>query len=223
MALPPTIPTSFVPKQPVTTSNRHRTAAANPFLALAYLITAIVVVGCFAVFGYQLYLENVAKAKATDVVAAQNAIDQATVTEFIRLRDRFVEGQTILNNHIALSQFFDALEKLTLTGVRFSGVRITVSDDRTGLIDMSGSARTFNTLAAQSAELATDKRIKRAIFSGITSNPKDGSVSFSLTAELDPTVVTRSAVAPVVVEPEIVETPAAPVTPATTTATTTTP
>jgi hypothetical protein len=193
VALPPTIPTSFVPKQPVTTSAKHRTSGANPFLALAYLITGIVVIGAFAVFGYQVYLEGVAKKKANDVIVAQNAIDQATVTEFIRLRDRFVEAKSILNNHVALSQVFDSLEKLTLVGVRLGGFQITVSEDRAAMLEVSGSARTFNTLAAQSAEFATDKRYKRAIFSGIAGNPKDNSVSFSLSAELDPSLITVDA------------------------------
>ncbi len=164
-------------------------SGANPFLFLAYLIVGIAVLGCFTVFGYQLYLESVANKKGNDVAAAQAKIDQATVTEFIRLRDRFTAAKGLLNNHPALSQFFDVLEKHTLAGVRFVNLKVSVTDDRTATVEATGIARTFNTLAAQSSAFAEDKRIKRAIFSGITVNPKDNTVSFSIRADLDPTLI----------------------------------
>ncbi|MGE5541060.1 MAG: hypothetical protein ACM3TU_02125 [Bacillota bacterium] len=219
MALPPTIPTSFVPKQPVTTAPHKRVSGANPFLALAYFILGVTILGCFAVFGYQFYLENVAKKKADAVNVAQQQIDQATVTDFIRLRDRFSAAKDILNEHIVLSQFFDDLEKLTLATVRFKSLTVQVTDDRKALIDMEGTARTFNALAAQSAAFASDKRIKRAIFSNIT--VKDGgSVEFKLSAELDPSLVLLSAAsvqpapaAPVPTAPAATTSPTATTTP----------
>ncbi len=196
MALPPTIPTSFVPKQPVATTSKHRTTGTNPFLILSYFIVSIAVVGCLAVFGYQYYLEGVAKHKASDVITAQRKIDQATVTDFIRLRDRFTAAKELLNSHVTLSQFFDVLEHVTLQGVRFTSLKLSVTDDRTAKIEMNGTAKTFNALAAQSSLLATDKRIKRAIFSGITVAQKDSTVSFSLTADIDPSLVTLSTAGP---------------------------
>lgn len=54
---------------------------------------------------------------------------------------------------------------------------------------MSGTARTFNALAAQSSVFAGEKRIKRAIFSDIRINDNK-SVSFSLEADLDPKLLT---------------------------------
>ena len=190
MALPPTIPTSFVPKQPVT-APRKRTSGANPFLALSYIVVGAAVIAAAAVFGYQFFLDGVAKKKANDVVAAQGNIDQATVTSFIRLRDRFTASQGILANHVALSQFFDLLERVTVQGVQFHSLQITVTPDRTAKVTMTGSARSFNTLAAQSNMFSTDSQIKRAIFSGITL--RGGTVAFNLTAELAPSLVTARA------------------------------
>lgn len=203
MALPPTIPTSFVPKQPVATTPKRR-SGSNPFLALSYFILAIVVLGCFAVFGYKLYLEGVAKHKADQVIQAQNSIDQATVTQFIRLRDRFTAAKDVLNHQVALSRFFDVLETLTLQGVRFSGLKVSVVEDRTASVTMNGSAKSFNTLAAQSQAFASDKRIKRAIFSGINvgSGTTKG-VTFELTAELDPLLVVISTGSTALVAPPV--------------------
>lgn len=194
MALPPTVPTSFVPKQPVTT--RKRASGNNPFLALSYLILGVAIVACFAVFGYRYYLQNVAKKKAEAVVAAQSQIDQATVTEFIRLRDRFTAANGILDKQVELSQFFRVLENLTLQTVRYDSLKVTVANDRVATVELTGTAQSFNALAAQSAAFSTEKRIKRAIFSGIT--VKDNRVSFKLTADLDPALLalTPKAAAP---------------------------
>lgn len=195
MALPPSIPTSFVPKMPVNTGVHKRGSGLNPFLALAYIILGLVTLAAAGVFAYQFYLEGVAKKKANDVAIAQQSIHQATVTEFIRLRDRFTTAKGILNQHIALSQFFNVLENLTLQGVTFKRLSITVHDDRATDITLGGTARSFNTLAAQSAAFASDKRIKRAIFSGITAADAagGGGINFEVRAELDPTLVVEQA------------------------------
>jgi hypothetical protein len=189
VALPPTIPTSFVPKQPLTPTARRRLSGTNPFLTLSYFVIAIAVIGCGAVFAYQYYLQGVAKKKANDVIAAQNKIDQSTVSEFIHLRDRFSAAKGILDHQVALSQFFDVLERVTLQSVSFHNLKLTVAEDRHAQVEMTGSARSFNALAAQSAALASEKRIKRAIFSNISA--VGGSVSFNLTAEIDPTLIVR--------------------------------
>lgn len=196
---------------------RHRTSGTNPFLALSYIILGVAIAGCFGVFGYQYYLEGVAKSKANKVIVAQNSIDQATVTEFIRLRDRFTAADDILNRHIGLSQFFDVLESLTLQGVRFNSMKLTVAEDRTAIVNLAGSAKSFNALAAQSAQLASDKRIKRAIFSGINAGTKDTNISFSLDAVLDPSLVVLSGV-PRASGGDVA--PAAPVTPSASASTT---
>ena len=55
----------------------------------------------------------------------------------------------------------------------------------------SGTAKSFNALAVISTTFATDNRIKEAIFSNIVVN-KDNSVSFALSASLDPKLVAFS-------------------------------
>ncbi|MBU1293077.1 hypothetical protein KJ819_03375 [Patescibacteria group bacterium] len=188
MAIPPTIPTSFVPKQPVTTGMRRPQSGMNAFLIVASIIVGVAVVGAGGTFGYKLYLENVRDAKAAELQRAQDAINEDTIEGFIRLRNRLDSAQTLLNQHVYSSQFFDVLEKHTLQSVRFGSLTLSVLDDRSAEIKMEGVARTFNALAAQSEAFASEKRIKRAIFSSITVNTT-GTVSFELTAELDPRLV----------------------------------
>jgi len=183
-------------------------------MVLSVILLGAAVLGSVGVFAYERYLIGVRNQKAAEVTAAEQVISSASVEEFIRTRDRFASAQEILDSHVAASQFFDLLESLTLSTVRFNQLSFELLEDRSAQIQMTGIARTFNALAAQSSALASEKRIKSAIFSGITVN-QNNTVAFGLSADLDPRLITLSMEgAPLA--------PAAPLVPATSTPATTT-
>lgn len=215
MALPPTIPTSFVPKQAVVA--RKSVTGFNPFLMVSYIIFFVWVVVGILVFSYQWYLTKASEQKKAALVTAQNNIDQASLTDFIRLRDRFTISKETLDKHVTLSQFFDKIEGITIQNAHFTNLKLTVLDNRTAKLEMTGTARNFNALAAQSSAFTTDKDIRKAIFSGFVIDPKDGSVTFQITAEVEPSLITQlaSVVQPVAVPDTAV--PVSPAKPATTT------
>lgn len=220
VALSPSIPTSFVPKQPLDTSRRKQQGGNNLFLLIALMVLGVSVITAGAVFGYQKYLESVIKLKEAQLASAQEEISSDTVEEYIRLEERFDSARALLDNHLATSQFFTVLEEITLKNVRFDNLSFVVADDRTAKIELNGTARNFNTLAAQSNAVAADKNFKRAIFSGISLNP-GGSVGFTLSADISPELMLMHAPEEVpVVEPA--PAPEAAVPAATTTAATTT-
>lgn len=190
MALPPTIPTSFVPRQVVVT--RKSTIGFNPFLLIAYVIFGIWVIVGLLVFSYQWYLTGVVKQKAQELTTAQNNIDQTSVNDFVKLRDRFTISKQTLDKHVMLSQFFDKIESITIQNGRFTNLRLTVLDNRTAKIQMGGAAKNFNALAAQSSSLTSDKEIKNAIFSGFVPDSKTGTVTFQLDADLEPSLITQT-------------------------------
>lgn len=195
MALPPTIPTSFVPKQPVATSSRKQQSGTNLFFIIAGVVAIISIASGAGVLGYEMYLKNARDQKSADLALAQKSVDLDTVEGFIRLKNRLNTVEHLLDRHVALSEFFDTLESRTLQTVRFSGLSVAVEDDRSAEIQMEGVARSFNALAAQSSAIAAEKRIKRAIFSDISVN-ENGTVAFSLTATVDPRLITSGEVLP---------------------------
>lgn len=225
MALPPTIPTSFVPKQPVATSSRKQQSGTNIFFIVGGVIAIISVVLAAGVFGYEMYLKNARDQKSVNLAQAQKEVNLDTVEGFIRLKSRLNTVEKLLDQHVMLSEFFDTLEARTLQTVRFSGLSLAVEDDRSAEIKMEGVARSFNALAAQSSMIAAEKRIKRAIFSDISVN-ENGTVAFSLTATIDPRLITSGDVLPGIPDtPTTLPTPAGPAaaTTATTSAATTSP
>lgn len=174
-----------MPKQPVRATGRFQKSGGDTFLIVSFAILGIAVLACAAVFGYQQFLAGLRESKGNQVEEARKDVDSAAVESFIRLRTRFSAAEAILNERIAATAFFDVLENMTLQTVRFDSLDYKVIEDGSGEITMSGKARTFNALAAQSAEFAKEKRIKSAIFSGIGVDENTGAVSFSLTADLD--------------------------------------
>lgn len=181
-------------------------------MLVSMIVMGIAIVGAGATFAYQLILGSVRDQKAEALAAAEASISRATVDEFLRLHNRLNATEVLLDDHIAASQYLDVLETLALQTVSFDSMELAVASGRVGVVAMDGRARSFNALAAQSAAFAAEKRIKRAIFSDIGAG-ETGLVSFSLTAELDPALLTWSGV-PSVVPVEL---------PADTQATTTTP
>lgn len=210
MAVSPSIPTSFVPKQPLDTPRRKQSGGSNLFLLVALIILGVSAATAGAVFGYQKYLESVVELKGAALAKAEAEINRETVEEYLRLERRFDSARALLAGHTGLSQFMRALEEVTLKNVRYDQLMLTVAEDRSAKVELAGSARNFNTLAAQSNAVAADKRFKRAIFSGIAIE-QNTTVSFTLSADLSPELVVMKApeAAAPVEEAPVEETPAA--------------
>ncbi|HVB20044.1 MAG TPA: hypothetical protein VNF51_02035 [Candidatus Paceibacterota bacterium] len=191
MDLPPTIPTSFVPQTASVSARRFRSDFSGAFALFAYGVLGLVFLLALGVFAYDQILANQQGSKDAALSKAEAAIDPTTATDFVRLRDRLNSATTLLTNHVAFSGFFTLLETILPTTVRFTTLHLSFDSAGNASFDGSGIARSFNALAATSAAFAADGRIKDAIFSNIVIN-KDNSVSFSISASLDPKLIAFS-------------------------------
>jgi len=188
MDLPPTIPTSFVPRSASATARQFRSEAAGTFGFFAYVVLGVVLVLALSVFFYDRILAGTQASKSKALAKAQKAIDVATVEGFVQLRNRLDSGARLLANHVAFSGFFKLIETLLPATARFTSLYLSSDDAGRVRLEGLGVAKNFNALAAVSTAFATDGRIKDAIFSSIVVN-RDSSVSFALSATLDPKVV----------------------------------
>jgi hypothetical protein len=186
VALSPSIPTSFVPKQPV--APKRRSSGNDLLLLISILILGLGIFASVATFAYDAYLQSVVKDKEAKLIAARKDAQEDEVKGFVQLRNRLNASRNLLDQHVAMSQVFDMLENTTLVNTRFDSMSIQVADDRSASITIAGSAKNFNALAAESKSFAAQKYVKSAIFSGIRINA-DGTIGFSINATLDPKVV----------------------------------
>jgi len=144
MALPPTIPTSFVPHTASTASHRSRTDLTGAFSFLAYTILGIVFVLAIGVFFYGRILAASQFSKDTALKEAESNINLEAVDGFIRLRDRLTSGETLLANHVAFSGFFTLLETILPTTVRFNTLHLSVEDGGTVKVEGTGIAKRYS-------------------------------------------------------------------------------
>jgi Tfp pilus assembly protein PilN len=201
VALSPGIPTSFVPKQPLQTPKRKQSTGNNIFMLVSLAVAGLSIIAAGGIFAYSQLLAHEQTAKAAELQKEQDAVSDATVKDYIRLKDRLDSGETLLNNHILLSQFFTELESVTLQDVQFTSLTIDVAGDGSAKITLNGLAKNFNALAVQSNAIAADANFKEAIFSGIGFD-QGGKIKFTLTADIDPSLIhmteKQAAAAPVV-------------------------
>ncbi|TSA43774.1 hypothetical protein D4R49_02300 [bacterium] len=212
MALPPTIPTSFVPHAAIASAPRLHSNFTGVFGLFAYAVLGIVFIMALGVFFYGRILAANVTAKDAALATAQANIDPATIENFVRLRDRLASGKVLLEKHASFSNFFSTLEKLLPASVRFTSLHLSASDVGVPKVEGTGVAGSFNALAATSNAFAAGGRIKDAIFSNISVN-RDGSVSFTLSAALDSKLV---AFTPSTFPPSVSTAPVVPTAPAAT-------
>jgi hypothetical protein len=178
VALSPSIPTSFVPKQPVSTGRRRYSSTGNSVL----LFIAV------CIFCASLAAADGLTAK---LAIAQKQADPSTIAEFTRLKNRFLAANQLISQHVVLTHFLVFLGSVTIQNVSFTAIDVLIADDHSAKLTLQGSAKTFNALESESAVFATQKAIKSAVFSAIVPQ-KDGTVSFAVSANLDPSIITDS-------------------------------
>ena len=194
MALPPTVPSSFVP-YPGSNARRYRRAdLGGAFGFLAYGIFFIMVVLAIGVFVYGRILVAQKNADDAALAKAEAQLDPQTVNSFVRLENRLRLGGKLLDNHVALSNVLSALGAIIPSTVQLTSVSFTADTQDTAFaMQSSGVAASLNALAQFSNDLGAGGKFKNVIVSNIKVNQKDNSVTFSLNALVDPSLVAFSA------------------------------
>ncbi len=191
MASLSSIPTSFVPHQAAVERRQFSSDFSSAFSFFAYLVLLIVFALALGVFFYGRILSSTQASREAELTKAEAAIDQATVDDFVHLRDRLNSSQSLLGKHVALSNVFSTLQTILPSSVRLSSLHIALDDTGAVKIEGSGFAKSFNSLAFASEVFSADSSIKEVIFSriGVT---KDSTIAFNLAASIDPKLIAYS-------------------------------
>ena len=184
----PQVQSSFIPKKSLDISaTRNESSFGLVFLiALLFFVTSIIAAG--ASFLYTGYLNNAIATKTKSLALAEGAFDPGTIEDLVRLDSRLNQSKTLLADHVIVSGVFALLAQQTLANVSFGNFEYNLNPDGTAKITMTGSADSFSTVALQSDQFGGSKLFKDVVFSGITVNT-DGSVGFSVSATIDPSVL----------------------------------
>jgi hypothetical protein len=186
------IKATFIPREPLDERPRAQVyAGGSPFdlIALLCIILAIASAALgVGMFLYVKFLETSKTSKVAQLQRAQEAFEPALIAELTRLDDRMSAGNDVLNNHIAPSLLFTALEQLTLETVSFASFNLTVSDTQEITLEMRGRAKSVNAIALQADLFGKHPAIASPLFSNINRG-NDGVVGFDLSANINPSAL----------------------------------
>lgn len=184
--------TSFIPKQPITEGATIRHSSGGSFFFLiSFIIFMVSIATAGAAFFYNQLVDKTIADGNKQLAINENAFDPKTIEELGRLNDRINAADQLLHEHVAVSNFFPELERSTLKTVTFGNFAYKNSGADKISINMSGQARSYESIALQSRAF-TDPSLRSIfhspIFSGLNLDAS-GNVDFSFNMFLDPSVV----------------------------------
>lgn len=179
----PQFKTSFIPKESLAKPKRTK-KPLNILTVGTLIIFFVTVLMGVGVFLYGEYLKVSISNKEEQLSRARGAFEPALIKELTRVDERIESTNVILDNHTAMSLFFEFLESNTLENVRFDDFLLTAIDNNRYLLNMSGQAESFASVALQSDVFGESEIITSPVFSNLDLD-FFGNVSFNLNAFVD--------------------------------------
>ena len=179
---------TFIPKKSLSETNVPKRRSSSIFFIVALIIFLLSVVTAIGAYGYKTYLDKRVGNLSVSLERAKAAFEPALIQELKQLNTRLKSASDILSKHIAFSRLFGELEKLTLKSVRFDHFSYKMDEKNRILLELSGQATSYSSIALQSDIFGDSIYIKNPLFSNLGLNKK-GDVTFDFSAELDPELV----------------------------------
>ena len=181
----PELRTTFIPKTPASTT----TAAAPPktvniFVLAASLVFVFSLAAAGGAYFYRAILVRDIEELSRSVARAEEIVSPALVSRLSAYEKRARAVKTLLDTHIVLSPVFDLLEALAISSVRFSDFEYSLGREGNAKLALSGEAKSYSALAAQSNLLGKSEYIKEPIFSNFALNTI-GNVTFDFSAGVE--------------------------------------
>lgn len=190
----PQTPTSFIPKRPIDSSadfTPHRSGS----IGLLSLLTFVVIIGTAVAFGvvyfYQKQLVSQKAQLEKSIGQARDGIGTEFITDMKRLDARIDGVKDLVKNHIVVTPIFQTLEASTLRSVQYKDFNYSIKNDAVTKTDMvvveiTGSAKNYSTIALQSDAFSSAPLIKNPVFSNLTVDDKTRTINFKLTFSVNP-------------------------------------
>jgi hypothetical protein len=196
----PKFQTSFIPKKTSNPSNGFNVAKSahrgtSVYMAIAVIIFVISLGAVGAAYAWQQYLSSQQIQYKKDLADREKQFNTKLIGDLKQVNVQIDTAKNVLANHVALSQLFDVLQKLTIEKVRFTTLSVTMpgpeSKSQNDLsVIMQGYGTNLSAVAFQSKVLSELEKygLRQMVKNPIISNPSlepAGSVAFGFTATLD--------------------------------------
>ena len=191
----PSIPTSFIPKRPIDSSTTPAPYRSRT-VGLLSLVTVVVIIGTGIAFaGVYLYQKQLVAQKASlekSITEARDGIGTEFVSGMKRLDARISGVKDLIKNHVVVTPIFEALESSTLRSIQYRDFSYSIetvksdsapsgSKEPSIVVNISGTAKNYASIALQSDAFSENKLIKNPVFSNLTVDDKSRNINFKLT------------------------------------------
>lgn len=183
----PRFQTSFIPKKPIVSTPSRDVSPINLFSLLATIVFITAFATSGGMFFYKQLIEKQITQSKTDFERAKGAFEPEIVNKISRLNSRIETGKNLLDNHIAVTPFFEYLSTITLKNVRFKDFGFSYLAKDKVQVSMKGQAQNYAAVALQSDLFNAQKSLKNTMV-GDLSLEASGIVAFSVSTTIDPSV-----------------------------------
>jgi len=194
----PKFNTSFIPKKSLqadvsgTTPGRyvHRRSVKGPGYFIALLIFLASVAASVGIFGYTKLVEQSIADLSKQVEATRATFKPEVIGELSRVDTRMRNATTLLHNHVAVSEMFSLLEKITLKDVSYTALEYHMGLDTTpSALVLNGNARTMKSVALQTDQFAKSDYIHDPNVTQLERDFSNDTTTFSIGLSVDPRLI----------------------------------
>lgn len=185
----PATPGNLAPQVP-----RKRRDGASIFMAIGVVVFILSLLSIGGIYLWKQYLLGAQEKYQAALTQRQKEFNIDQISLMKAQSTKIALAKQLLNNHLSSSKVFSVISQLTSESVRFLSMDLRIPVGLTGPLQLtlSGYGRDFPSVAFQSDVLNQLDRygLRSVIKNAIVSNPslnRNGTVSFSFTAEIDPT------------------------------------
>lgn len=162
--------TSFIPKQsmgtvPKRAPRRKRSFSILSFVALVVFLGALLL--SVGVFFYEDLTRDELAAKKQELADLKNTFSQSDIQNIQELDRRIEAAGALLAEHLSPSVVFDVLETTTQEELQYSTFSYKRNESGSAVVELSGEAARFNTVALQSQRFAGTDQLASAAFFGL--------------------------------------------------------
>ncbi|MBU6427338.1 hypothetical protein KGQ27_03865 [Patescibacteria group bacterium] len=204
--------TSFIPKKTLPTTGASGAAGltgvgtnfrstpphriGSLFFDLAVLLFIVSLAAAVGMYGWKSLSLSQQDALKQQLAERQQQFNPDLIAELKRINVKIDAAKQLLASHLALSNVFGVISRMTAENIRFTSMDLTAPTQQSGDIKVAldGYGKDLSAVAFQSDVLSRlnqyglDKIVKNPILSNPSLDPA-GAVSFKLAVSLDPSAL----------------------------------
>ena len=203
----PKFNTSFIPKKSLQADTgapgsggkkyvgRRSVHGPGFFLVLLFFISCVI--ASLGVFGYTVMIDKRIEEFKGTLDGKKSAFKSSVIEDLIAMDLRISQANSLVANHLALSELFNKLEEVTLKRVQYVGFTYTgKTTEAPASMAVSGVAEKLNEAALQTKAYRDDAKLIRPTVQDLEKDDTDSdisSISFQVNTGIDDSLTSFSA------------------------------